>query len=118
MRNQQSGRNRRIADQIGREIAMIILSELDDERVQGITVSGVDVTRDRRDAIVHISLPSEVDVEETMKVLRRASSLIRKHLAKRVRMKFVPTLRFEHDPSLDNVDNIERLLREALKSDR
>ena len=118
MRSQASGRNRRIADQIGREIALVILQELDDERVQGITVSGVDITRDRRDAIVYISLPTDAKIDETMSALKHATGLLRRHLAKRIRMKYVPTLRFEHDPSLDNVDHIDRLLRDAFNSKR
>ena len=114
MRNQDFSRTRRIADQIGREVATLLVEEIEDRRVRGVTVSGVDVSADKRVATVYVSLPLNAVVEDTMKALKRASSLLRRRLAKRMRIKFVPELRFAYDPSLDQADRIEQLLRGQL----
>jgi len=114
MRNQDFSRTRRIADQIGREVATLLVEEIEDRRVRGVTVSGVDVSTDKRVATVYVSLPLNAPVEDTMKALKRASSLLRRRLAKRIRIKYVPELRFAYDPSLDQVDRIEQLLRDQL----
>ena len=114
MRNQDFSRTRRIADQIGREVATLLVEEIEDRRVRGVTVSGVDVSADKRVATVYVSLPLNAVVDDTMKALKRASSLLRRRLAKRIRIKYLPELRFVYDPSLDQVDRIEYLLRGQL----
>jgi len=117
MRNQDFSRTRRVADQIGREVATLLVEEIEDRRVRSVTVSGVDVSPDKRVATVYVSLPLDAPVDETMKALKRATSLLRRRLAKRMRIKFVPELRFVYDPTLDRVDRIEQLLREQLGPD-
>ena len=114
MANREFSRTRRIGDQIGREVAILLVEEIEDRRVRAVTVSGVDVSADKRVATVHVSLPLNAPVEDTMQALKRASSLLRRRLAKRIRIKFLPELRFAYDPSLDQVDRIEQLLRGQL----
>ncbi|MFT5446224.1 MAG: ribosome-binding factor A [Gammaproteobacteria bacterium] len=117
MRNQDFSRTRRIADQIGREVATLLVEEIEDRRVRSVTVSGVDVSPDKRVATIYVSLPVDAPVDETMKALKRASSLLRRGLAKRIRIKYLPELRFVYDSTLDRVDRIEQLLREQLGPD-
>lgn len=114
MRNQDFSRTRRVADQIGREVATLLVEEIEDRRVRSVTVSGVDVSPDKRVATVYVSLPLDAPVDDTMKALKRATSLLRRRLAKRIRIKYLPELRFVYDPTLDRVDRIEQLLREQL----
>jgi ribosome-binding factor A len=114
MANRDFSRTRRIADQIGREVATLLVEEFEDRRIRAVTVSGVDVSADKRVATVHVSLPVNAPVEDTMKALKHASSLLRRRLAKRLRTRFLPELRFAYDPSLDQVDRIEYLLRGQL----
>lgn len=113
MRSQDFSRSRRVADQIGRELASAIVQDLDDPRVKGVTVSGVDLSRDLRNATVFVTLHADADVSATMKALTRAGGMLRRRLAQRVRLRCVPALRFEHDSTLDRVDRIEQLLRGA-----
>ncbi len=117
MRSQDFSRRQRVADQIGRELASMMVEELDDPRVRGATVSGVELTPDLRSATVFVTLPAAADVDATMKALAHACGLLRRRLAQRVRLKYLPALRFEHDPTLDRVDRIERLLRGARGED-
>ena len=118
MHSQDFSRSRRVADQIGRELAMIMLEDLDDPRVRGVTVSRVDVSPDLRHATVYINLPLGGDSAVALSALSRASGRLRRRLAQRVRLRFMPALRFEHDPTLDRVDRIEQLLRDAGAKER
>jgi ribosome-binding factor A len=111
MRSQEFSRSRRVADQLGRELATIMLEDLDDPRVRGVTVSSVEVSPDLRNATVFVNLPSGADIPDTLRALTRASGRLRRRLSARVRLKYMPSLRFQHDPTLDRVDRIERLLR-------
>jgi ribosome-binding factor A len=117
MRNRDFSRTRRIADQIGREVATLLVEEIEDRRVRGVTVSGVEVSADKRVATVYVSLPLNAAVDGTMKALKGASALLRRRLAKRIRIKYLPELRFVYDPSLDQVDRIETLLRGQLPTE-
>ena len=111
MRSDDFSRSRRVADQIGREIAVLLIEAIDDPCVQGVTVSGVDVSPDLRNATVHVTVPAGADAGAAMRALGRAQGLLRRRLGERVRLKYLPALRFEHDRTLDRADRIERLLR-------
>jgi ribosome-binding factor A len=111
MRSQDFSRSRRVADQIGRELAMLLIEEVDDPRLRGLTVSGVDLSPDMRNATVFVTLPAEGDASEALAALDHATGLLRRRLGQRVRLKYLPALRFAHDTTLDRAERIERLLR-------
>lgn len=113
MRSQDFSRSQRVADQIARELGQLLIEAIDDPRVRGATVSQVEVSPDLRNAVVYVNLPADADEDSAMKGLARASGLLRRELGARIRMKYLPALRFEHDPTLDRVDRIEQLLRDA-----
>jgi ribosome-binding factor A len=113
MRSQDFSRVRRVSDQIAREVASLLLSEVSDPRVRGVTVSGVDLSPDMRNAVIFVSCPRDSDPNDVLRGLAKAGPFIRRQLAHQVRMKYLPQLRFEHDPSLNQVDRIERLLKDA-----
>ncbi len=113
MQGQGYTRKQRVADQIGREIASVLLTDLNDPRTQGLTVSGVDLSADMRVATIHISAPGQCDIAEMLKALQHAGGFLRKRLAQRVHLKYLPRLQFRYDPSLDRNDRIEQLLKNA-----
>ena len=113
MSNPQFSRARRVADQIAREVAQLLLTEAADPRVRGVTVSGVDLSPDRRNAVVFVTCPVDVEVSQVLAGLAKAAPFIRRRLAGRIRTKFLPQLRFEHDSSLNTAGRIDRLLKDA-----
>jgi len=106
-------RSQRVADQIAREVAELLLSEVADPRVRGVTVSGVDLSPDRRNAVVFVTCHADADEEQVLAGLTRAAPFVRRRLGERIRTRYLPQLRFEHDPTLNEVDRIERLLKDA-----
>ncbi|HXX57841.1 MAG TPA: 30S ribosome-binding factor RbfA [Thermodesulfovibrionales bacterium] len=105
-------RSQRVSDLLREEIADIIMRKVKDPRLGFVTVTGVDITDDLKIAKVFVSILNEEEKETTMTILNAAKSYIRSEVAKRVRMKFIPSLEFRIDESIERGDRIDRLLKE------
>ncbi len=106
-------RSERVADQIQREVANIIALELNDPRVGRVTVSGSSLSKDLSNATIYVTLPAGGDVERTLEGLNRACGFVRRRLGQRVRMRYLPRLRFAHDATLDRATRVGELLDAA-----
>ncbi|KJR43964.1 ribosome-binding factor A [Candidatus Magnetoovum chiemensis] len=94
------------------EISNIVLNRLKDPRVSFVTITGVELTDDLKIAKVFISVLKKSDTKETLKILNRASSFIRQQLGKTIKLKYIPTLDFCEDSSIEYADKIDKLLKE------
>ena len=112
-------RSRRIAEQIQREIADLIRTELKDPRIPAfITITDVEVTRDQEHAKVFFTtLIDSGDAGETTAALKRASGFLRTQLAQRMKLRTVPQLDFKYDASVERGVKLSRLIDEAVASD-
>ena len=77
-----------------------------------LTVTGVDVTPDLRQATVFVMPLGGGEAEEVIAELSRHAGAIRGELGRRITLKFTPSLTFRIDPSFDEADRIEALLRQ------
>jgi ribosome-binding factor A len=92
-----------IAEEVGR---------LKDPGLGFVTITGVDTAPDLRSAKVYYSvLGDEEQHVATRKALERASAHVRSEVGKRVRLKYLPELRFEVDSAIEQGMKIEALLR-------
>lgn len=105
-------RSQRVGDLLREEIADIIIYRLKDPRIGFVTVTGVDVTDDLKIARVYVSILKDEEKETTLEILNSAKSFIRSELSKRVRMKFIPSISFRLDTSIEYGGRIEKLLKE------
>jgi ribosome-binding factor A len=106
-------RNQRLNEQLRREVAEILMSEVKDPRVGAVTVTRVSAAPDLTLARIFVQLfGEESDRKETMKGLRAATPYIRTSLGHRLPLRRVPELRFEEDHALEHTLRIEKLLRE------
>lgn len=103
----------RVADQIQRHLAEIINTEVADERVPRLTVSGVKVSKDLRSARVFVTPPAGSDPEAAVQAVNRAAGFLRSRLGDKLRLKYLPRLKFEYDATLDEADRLVALLNEA-----
>lgn len=108
-------RSQRVSDLLRKEIADIIMNKLKDPRIGFTTVTGVDVTDDIKIAKVFVSILREEERNTSIEILNSAKNFVRSELSKRLRMKFIPTIEFRLDTSIEYGDRIERLLKEAGK---
>ena len=111
-------RTRRIADQIQRELAEIIRSELKDPRVGMITITDVEVSQDYDHATVYFTvLANAGKALKTGDALHHAAGFLRSQLARRMKMRTVPQLRFKYDASVERGMQLSRLIDDAVAGD-
>lgn len=118
---QNGGRSDRVADQIQRELAVMLQREMKDPRVGMATVSGVDVTRDLQNAKVFVTFLGKEDMDEineALQVLSNAAGFLRSQLAKAIRMRSVPHLRFFYDKSITEGSKMSGLIEQAISSNQ
>ena len=108
----------RISDQIQKDLAELIRSEVKDPRIGMITLTGVEVTNDYRHAKVFFSvLGDAAAVENAQAGLARASGFLRSQLASGLKLRLVPELHFVHDATVARGMEISRLIDDAIASD-
>lgn len=104
-------RTDRVSDQIRMEIADILMRKVKDPRVGFVTVTAVDVTADLKQAWVYVTVLQQGAQEtETLEALSRAEGFIRGELGRRLKLRYVPTLTFAKDTSVDRVTRVMNLL--------
>ncbi len=107
------GRIDKINQQVKREIGRIILRELGDPRLEFVTITRVDVSRDLRNAKIYFSvLGDESQALGAESGLNGAKGMIRKLLSQGVNMRNTPELLFIYDKSIEMGVRIEGTLKE------
>ncbi len=112
-------RQRRVGKQLLQEISTIVEFELADPRLALVTFTDVTISPDLRNARVYFScLGGAAERERCLAGLAHARSLLRRELGRRLRLRYVPELRFEFDDSFERANRIDRLLRAATPARR
>lgn len=109
----------RVADQIQRELALLIQNEIMDPRIGMVTLTGVEVTRDYAYAkVFYTALGGDGNTQLTEDGLKHAAGFLRSQLADKIRLRVVPQLQFVYDESVERGIKLSRLIDEAVgKSD-
>ena len=107
-------RSDRVSEAIREEVATFLAEGVKDPRVQGlVTVTGVDVTRDLRQARVFVSiLGTEEQKSSTMEGLSSLAGHLRSRIGRSMRLRVAPQIEFLLDPSIARAARIESLLSE------
>lgn len=105
-------RLQRIAERIQEEISeMLVMGEIRDPRLSGVTITGVKVDREFAYADIYVSaVEGSQRAPEILEAFNHASGYIRRLLAERIELRVFPRLRFHWDPTPERADRIERLL--------
>ncbi|SFN35168.1 30S ribosome-binding factor RbfA [Xenorhabdus japonica] len=117
-------RTQRVAQEMQKEIAIILQREVKDPRIGMATVSGVEVSRDLAYAKVFVTFLNVLveghdsnRVEEGIKALNEASGFIRSLLGKAMRLRVIPELTFSYDSSLVEGMRMSNLVSNVVKND-
>ena len=109
----------RVGDLILKEIAFLLLEKVKDQRVRGVTLTGIDLTDNLKSARVYFSIMGGPDeIERAGSGLESACRYIKREIGRRMQLRYVPDLKFIHDSSLANGSHMEKLfekMREAEK---
>ena len=112
-------RTRRVAEQLQRELAVLVRDEIKDPRLGMVSISGAEVSRDLAYATVYISvLGDDKAVADSLAVLNRAAGFLRHRLGQIMRIRIVPQLKFEFDSSLQEGARMDALIDAALAGSR
>jgi ribosome-binding factor A len=107
----------RVREEIKRRISEILEFETRDPRLELVTVMDVRVSSDLGYAIVYVSATGlKVSEEEVLHVLNEHRGFFRSGLAKQLKLRRTPELRFEIDPVEKRARQIEQVLREDKES--
>jgi len=106
-------RIQRIADRIREELSEMMIKEVHDPRLAGVTITDITVDRELAYADVYVSsLEGSERAAEVIPALEHASGYLRTELARRVELRVFPKLRFHWDPTPERADHMEKLFKE------
>ena len=104
-------RANRIANRIREELSELMLFEITDPRLQGVSITQVFVDRELAFANIFVSsLEGSSRKDEILKGLNHACGFIRRKLAHSIDLRTFPELRFNWDPSPEHADRIDQLI--------
>jgi ribosome-binding factor A len=108
-------RPERVAAEIQAAIAdLLTRGAIHDPRIGFITLTGVKVSPDLSVAQVYYSMiGTDAQRAETQAGLDAAKGFVRREVTKKVKLRISPEVFFTFDPSLDEGDKIERLLKQV-----
>jgi ribosome-binding factor A len=109
-------RLQRIADRIRQELSEMVVKEIADPRLSGVSITDVKVDRELAYADIYVSaIEGAVRSKEVLKGLEHASGFLRKSLTDRIELRVFPRLRFHWDPTPERADHFEVLLASLKK---
>lgn len=115
-----SQRTQRLADQIQREIANLIRTEIKDPRLGMVTVSAVKVSPDMGYADIYVTvMGSTLDEkpDESIAVLNAAAGFLRGEVGRAIKTRITPRLRFHYDEVVARGNRMATLINEAVRED-
>lgn len=110
-----SRRTLKAAEAIRQVVSMAILTEIQDPRVQDVTVLRVEVSGDMQLAKVYVSvMGSESKQNLCMKGLKSSAGFLQSKVAKRIDTRYTPQIMFILDQGVKNQLLVSKMLDEVL----
>jgi len=108
-------RTQKAAQAIREVVSMAILADLNDPRVQDVTVTYVEVAPDMRQAKVHVSVRgNETKQRLSLQGLRSAAGFLQAKLASRIETRYTPRLEFVLDLGVKKSIEMAQILDRVL----
>ncbi len=106
-----SRRQLKAAEAIREVVATSILTDIRDPRVREVTVLGVEVSPDMREAKVSVSvMGDEAQQNLSLRGLQNSAGFLQAKIAQRIETRYIPKLRFVLDPGVKNVFAVGEIL--------
>jgi len=103
---------------IKKELGGIILKELSLPKSILVTVTEVETSRDLRQSKVFISVFPEKETKRVLRTLEKGIYDIQQILNKRLKIKFVPKIKFFEDKKLKETQKIDEILNRIEEEER
>jgi ribosome-binding factor A len=123
-------RSTRVAEQMQRELADLLMFEVKDPRIGMVTVTAVEVTGDMAHAKIFYSAPQAKSttkpnianhtktLQSIQNGLENSAGYLRTQVAKRMLLRTVPQLHFVYDESIDIGIKMAQLIDAARATDK
>lgn len=99
------------AEAIREVVASAILTEIRDPRVKDVTVIGVEVTPDMREATISVSvMGDEAEKQLSLRGLQNSAGFLQSKIASRIDSRYTPRLQFELNRGMENAMVVSELL--------
>ena len=104
-------RQQRTAEQIQVILSELMLREMNDPRLQELTITAVTIDRELQYADVYVhALGDETRQTAVLQALDKATGFFRHELAQRLRLRATPQLHFQWDATLAHIQEVNRIL--------
>jgi ribosome-binding factor A len=106
-------RPEKVAELIREEVSQIVGFELEDPRLERVTVTEVKVADNLRDARVYvIAEGTEEEKAAALKALHKAAPYVRRQLGRSLNLRYTPELHFVRDTVEESATRVEALLND------
>ncbi len=111
-------RIRRVSEQIRRELVTILPEAVFHSKINFVSVTGIDLSRDFKYATIYVTIIGDDKVRhELLDLLNAKKGKIRHLLAKRLTTRTVPAMTFAYDISVEYGAKMEKMLHDIVEED-
>ncbi len=108
-----------MAETLREEITEIVGYELEDPRLQAVTVTDVRVAENLRNANVFVFVSgTDKEIETALVLLNRAAGFVRQKVALNMNLRYAPLLHFARDTVEENAVRVDAVLRELTEEEK
>ena len=107
----------RVSGQIQKNLSDLLRKNINDPRLELVTITGVKMSKDLRFAYIYFSVSGtgasdkEKIFQEAEEGFKSALGYIKRTLAKQLGLRYMPDLRFHYDQSFDYGERIDSVLK-------
>jgi ribosome-binding factor A len=112
-------RNERIGGLIKQEMAELLRKQISDPSLAQATITAVKVSPDLRNAKIYFATAgTEGASQAALEGFKRARGFIKRELAQRLGLRYMPDIHFYFDDSIDRGARIDRLIKMVKENDK
>lgn len=109
-------RPERLGEALKIEISEVVGFELDDPRLEMVTVTDVEVSSDLRDAKVYVLIRgTDQEIDKALKSLRNAATFVRQQVAMNLDLRHAPHVHFVRDTAEENASRVGEILNDLTR---
>jgi len=106
-------RPERLGEALKVEISEVVGFELDDPRLEMVTVTDVEVASDLRDAKVYVLIRgSREEIDKALRTLQHAATYVRQQVAMNLDLRHAPHVHFVRDTAEENASRVGEILND------
>ncbi len=112
-------RSNRVGGLIQQVLAQLIQKDISDPRLAKTTITAVKMSRDLRIARIYFATEQGAEKQKAAQEgFERARGYIKRELAQRLELRYMPDLKFFYDDAIDRGARIEKLIKMVNENDK